>query len=173
MKSESATNSEKRFPRLLSLWGPPVLLMLLIFIGSTVILSGDNTSRILVPLLKFLFPYADVETINQFRWVIRKYAHMSEFGLLALLFWRAIVFSKLKPKQKITKWPLTQTWQAWGLTVLYAASDEFHQTFVPSRVGAVLDVGFDTIGASMALLILYVVNKCKGINKKIISTHPE
>ncbi len=159
--SEAVTRSDRKLSKRLYLWLPPVLMMSLIFIGSTVILSGDNTSRILVPLLKFFFPYADTETLNLFRWVIRKCAHMGEFGLLALLFWRAIVFSNLKPGTKILKWPVLKTWQAWCLTVLYAASDEFHQTFVPSRVGAISDVGFDAFGATMSLLLLFAWFKFK------------
>jgi len=42
---------------------------------------------------------------------------------------------------------------AWVLSALYAASDEFHQTFVPGRAGRLLDVVVDWLGAGLALLL--------------------
>jgi VanZ family protein len=40
---------------------------------------------------------------------------------------------------------------------LYAASDEFHQSFVPSRGPAVGDVLLDTEGATAAQLAMWLV----------------
>ena len=54
------------------------------------------------------------------------------------------------PLRKIAHRPLGD---AWGLafTLLYAMSDEYHQTFVPGRAGAWSDVLFDGAGALLAL----------------------
>ena len=47
----------------------------------------------------------------------------------------------------IRKWRLI-----WLLAILYAASDEFHQSFVPGRGPSVIDVGIDAIGAGLGLM---------------------
>ena len=39
------------------------------------------------------------------------------------------------------------------ISVLYAVSDEIHQIFVPSRVGAVADVFIDSLGATLGICI--------------------
>jgi VanZ family protein len=43
---------------------------------------------------------------------------------------------------------------AFVVSVLYAASDEYHQTFVPGRNGTPVDVGVDAVGALVALLVV-------------------
>ena len=74
--------------------------------------------------------------------VIRKVGHMAIFGILALLLWRALA----------TTTALRAPW-AWALaiTVLYAISDEIHQGFVAGRGASAVDVGFDAIGALLAV----------------------
>ncbi len=46
---------------------------------------------------------------------------------------------------------------ALGITVLYGASDELHQSFVPDRTGRVDDLVVDTIGAAVGLAVAWVV----------------
>ncbi len=75
--------------------------------------------------------------------VIRKLGHMGVFGILALLLWRALA--------ETTAWRWPWAW-AFVLTVLYAASDEFHQEFVAGRHPSVVDVGIDAAGALIALV---------------------
>jgi VanZ family protein len=70
--------------------------------------------------------------------ILRKSAHVTEYALLALLLWRAVRDDGI----------------AFFGTVLYAVTDEFHQSFVFGRKGAPRDVVFDAIGAFLALLIL-------------------
>ncbi len=51
---------------------------------------------------------------------------------------------------------------AWGLAVLYAISDEFHQQFTPGRHARWLDIGIDTLGATLGLYItLYVEHRLR------------
>jgi VanZ family protein len=66
-------------------------------------------------------------------------AHMFLFGLLAVLWIRAI-------GQRHLAWPI-----ALVLTVAYAFVDEFHQSFVPGRVADPLDLMWDLLGAVLAL----------------------
>jgi len=68
--------------------------------------------------------------------ILRKAAHMTEYAILAALLRRATG---------------SYGW-AFVLAVAYAASDEFHQTFVRGRHGTPVDVAIDTIGISLGLL---------------------
>ena len=74
--------------------------------------------------------------------VVRKIGHMGVFGILALLLWRALATT--------TAWPRPWAW-ALILTILYAFTDEIHQSAVVGRYASVIDVGFDTVGALVAV----------------------
>ena len=73
--------------------------------------------------------------------VVRKAGHMTEFGVLAVLLWRAL-------RSAATRWPMAL---AWLLAALYAASDEFHESFVGGRHPSPVDVGIDCVGALIGL----------------------
>jgi VanZ family protein len=70
-------------------------------------------------------------------YVLRKGAHMTEYAILAVLLVRAT---------RSYRW-------AFPLAVAYAASDEFHQTFVRGRHGSPVDVGIDAVGALIGLTL--------------------
>lgn len=72
-------------------------------------------------------------------------AHFGEYAVLALLFWQA-----LRQGPRLSPWaaPL-----AFGLAVLYAISDEWHQFYVPGRYSDGRDVLVDAAGALAALLL--------------------
>jgi VanZ family protein len=75
--------------------------------------------------------------------IFKKGAHFTVYAILAVLFRRA-----LPPSRSI--WSLS-----WILTVLYAASDEWHQSFVPGRHPQVTDILIDASGAAAGLLIFW------------------
>ncbi len=52
-------------------------------------------------------------------------------------------------------------WLAWGLAAVYAASDEFHQSFVPGRNAALEDVLVDAAGAGLAMAVWNYRSKVK------------
>ena len=85
---------------------------------------------------------------GQFVVIARKCAHVSEYAVLALLLWRAL---RSVPALR------TKTLMVFGAVLvgcaLFAASDEFHQTFVKSRTPSVRDVLLDVAGALLGLLI--------------------
>lgn len=130
--------------------------MTLIFWGSTDALSSKRTSRFIGPLLEWLMPNLSDETISAIQGVIRKGGHMTEYGILWLFLWSALVHPKLN---RGNVWSWQKAGWAWGLALVYAISDEWHQSFVASREGAARDVGFDMIGASVALLLLWGVGR--------------
>ena len=88
--------------------------------------------------------------------LVRKCAHLTEFAVLALLFWRAF----RKPVRNAPRpWLWAEARLALLCTMLYAAGDEFHQLFVASREGKVSDVLLDTSGAALGLLALWIVRR--------------
>jgi len=82
---------------------------------------------------------------------VRKCAHLTEYAVLALLFWRAL---RRPVRRDARPW----SWREAGIAVLfvaiYAATDEFHQSFVPSRDANPRDVLIDTIGAMIGMILL-------------------
>ena len=79
---------------------------------------------------------------------VRKAAHASEYALLGIL-----VFGVAR-KKEMTK---RQMLCAILVTVLYAASDELHQLFVPGRSCQLRDVLIDTAGAVAGVEIQYII----------------
>ncbi len=126
--------------------------MTLIFSGSGDARSAAHSSRIIVPLMRWLFPNIDQEHLDLVVLLIRKCAHLAEYAVLAWLFWRAV----RKPVKQDTRpwsWPLAGG--AILFVALYAASDEWHQTFVPNREGCLRDVLIDTTGAVLGMAGLW------------------
>ncbi|PYL70761.1 MAG: hypothetical protein DMF26_21045 [Verrucomicrobia bacterium] len=132
----------------LKYWLPLLIWLGVIFLGSTELLSAEYTSRFITPFLLWLRPGMSPQTIWRILVVVRKCAHVTEYAVLALLLWRALrSIPTLCAKMSISF--------AAGLLAcaLFAASDEFHQTFVKSRTPSVRDVLLDVAGALVGLLI--------------------
>lgn len=81
--------------------------------------------------------------------ILRKVAHLGEFGILAFLMARAVF--PYGQKHKMPAWESALS--VIILAVLYAASDELHQTFVVGRTGSFMDVGVDGVGAILGTLL--------------------
>jgi len=82
---------------------------------------------------------------------MRKLAHVSEYAILAVLLYRACVHTALKGRRALSA----------GLVLLfcavYAATDEFHQSFVPSRTASLRDVMIDICGAMLAVILYWSI----------------
>jgi VanZ like family len=72
--------------------------------------------------------------------VLRKGAHMTEFGLLWFLWWRALGWRSI--------------WPPVAIALLYAASDELHQTHVEGRHGTPVDWLIDGAGVAIAIALV-------------------
>jgi VanZ family protein len=132
----------------LKYWLPLLIWLGVIFLGSTNLMSAEHTSRFIVPILLWLKPGMAPHSIKLILVVMRKCAHVGEYAILALLLWRAL---RSGPTLR-TKRPML-----FGAVLLacavFAASDEFHQSFVKSRTPSVRDVILDVAGALFGLLI--------------------
>jgi VanZ family protein len=74
----------------------------------------------------------------------RKIVHAGEYSLLCFLWWRAL-------RTKFDR--MTALAPALAITVLYAASDEYHQSFVHGRHASWVDVAIDSMGAGLFVLL--------------------
>ncbi|MEI6533598.1 MAG: VanZ family protein [Candidatus Roizmanbacteria bacterium] len=122
-------------------WAPPIFLMGIIFFLSShtrLTLSGQSQTD-------FLF---------------FKMGHLIEYAILYFLIFRAL-FS-LKPNQKFQT---NLAIKALIIAVLYAFSDEFHQTFVPTREGAFRDVMIDSLG--ICIMLSYIKYNISVLKKTI------
>ena len=142
------TRAEKFF----KFWLPVWLWMALIFSFSGDAMSGQHTSRLLEPLLKWFFPKLSDALVAELVFDIRKCAHVTEYAVLGLLFWRAW---RQPVRGDVRPWEWVLARRAFWATALYAATDEFHQSFVPSREARVHDVAIDACGAGAAMLLLW------------------
>jgi VanZ family protein len=88
---------------------------------------------------------------------LRKIAHINEYFVLTLLLWIALKGSFNMNTVSLFIYPAL-------VSFLYAASDEFHQSFVPTRSGNIYDVLIDIIGILgfyIVLQILVAIQKAK------------
>lgn len=137
-------------------WLLVLVWMIAIFTGSSDRGSFQHSSRILEPLLHWLFPNMAPETFQAIVFAVRKCAHLTEYAILAFLVWCAL----RKPKWGDTRpWEWSQAGVALWVAALYASTDEFHQTFIPTREGCVRDVLIDTSGAIAGLLVLWALGR--------------
>jgi len=110
-------------------WLPVLAWMALIFILSSIsgLRASDN---------------AEVER------PLRVLAHLTSYAVLAALLLYALAGLK-RPR-------IIDVTIAYGLTVVYGMTDEFHQSFVPNRTGRLDDLMVDAIGAAIGLTLGYV-----------------
>jgi len=141
--------SQRRFSR----YAPLVIWAVLIFIGSSDLLAASHTSTFLVRPLQWLFPQASDATLETLHFVIRKAGHFTEYAILALLAARAFLASPGELLRR--RW----FWASLVLVVVYALSDEYHQSFVPSRTASIYDSMIDTVGGFCALTVIWLRRK--------------
>jgi VanZ family protein len=133
----------------LSRYGPLVVWAALIFVGSSSVLSASHTSIVLRPVI-WLFPNVSEATLAAIHFFVRKGGHLTEYAILALLAARAFRTSSREFLR--SRW----FWVSLLFVVAYSLSDEFHQSFVPSRTASIYDSMIDSAGGLTALVLLVV-----------------
>jgi VanZ family protein len=149
-------NPPGRAAKFLRYWLPVMVWMALIFTASGDKKSSVHSSMFFEPLLRWLFPHMPQATIDQYHHHFRKTCHLTEYAILAWLFWRAV----RKPlKHDPRPWNWAEAGLSLSVVFAYAASDEFHQIFVPNRTPLVSDVLIDTCGGAAGLLLIWLARK--------------
>jgi VanZ family protein len=91
-------------------------------------------------------PHLRIAAADDLDFILRKSGHMAAFGILAVLLWRALDLSGVSRALVVSL----------ALTIAYAASDEFHQSFTAGRNASGVDVSIDAVGAVIGLVVLTV-----------------
>lgn len=126
-------------------YGPVVAWACFILFASSANFSASNTSRVIRPLLLWLFPEITEASLERAHFLARKAGHFAAYALLALLAARAFLTSGRARLRRV--W-----WAAaFALVVCVALADEYRQSFEPSRTGTVYDSLLDTAGGATAL----------------------
>jgi VanZ family protein len=132
-------------------WLPVVGWMAFIFVGSTDAFSSGHTSRFIGPFLRWLWPGLPDAAVESAVFWIRKAAHVTEYAVLAVLWWRAL-------RRPVRRDPRPWSWPVAGQALLgsalWAAADEIHQAFTATRGASIRDVALDAAGAALGLLLL-------------------
>jgi len=144
-------NSKQVRPASSRFWryAPLISWAVLIFLGSGDVLSGSHTS-ILLRAVRWLLPTVSDETLAVIHILVRKAGHLTEYAIFATLAARAFRTSSHDLIRR--HW----FWVSWLLAFAYALSDEFHQSFVPSRTASIHDSLIDSAGALIALTIIWL-----------------
>lgn len=134
-------------------WIAAILWLIVIAIESSALLSAHNTSRILYPLLHFLFNM-DWDHFEVWHFFIRKTGHVIGYATLSILLFRA--WRATLPTMSGGKWASRWAIIAVLGTAFVASLDEWHQSFIPSRTGRWQDVVLDTTAGIAAQIIIFL-----------------
>jgi len=107
-------------------WLPPILWMTLIFLMSSQQRIGVSEEFIV-------------------NFMVFKFLHIVEYAFLYFLFLRAF-------RKYLSKKSKRAFLYAAIATLIFAISDEFHQTFTPTRQGSPIDIGIDAIGIGLSFM---------------------
>lgn len=119
----------KKLEKYFLFWLPPIAWMAIIFILSS-------------------FHKLQASPVSWQDFLVRKTIHFLEYLILFLLFYRGLRNTSCFSKKKMVGYSLF-------LAIIYAISDEYHQTFVSGRSGKIFDIGVDSAGSLFgAILIL-------------------
>jgi VanZ family protein len=129
-------------------WLPVIAWACVISFLSTDTFSSARTSTVFIPVLHWIFPRASAEMLGLLHAAVRKTAHLTEYFILGILLNRAL--------RGGLGWNLK--WAIWAVVIAagYASLDEFHQSFVPSRTASPWDALLDTVGASVAQVVVWL-----------------
>lgn len=101
---------------------------------------------VLLMMIIFLVSSQPSSELPNFDWadtMIKKGGHVIGYAMLALSYWYAF---RMREEKR---------WLVWLLAVLYALTDELHQSFVPGRNPSIWDVLiFDSFGAMISLWLV-------------------
>lgn len=122
----------------------------MMFFASTDRGSAAHTQPAVASILRTFFPslaaHMTPEQIGRVDWNLRKLAHVTEYTILGCLLYRALNFGRVRFHSR-------NVLGTYLIGVAWAASDEWHQSFVRSRTASGEDVFFDMTGVLIGLVL--------------------
>jgi VanZ family protein len=144
-------------------YGPAIAWMALIFVMSSRAGSTEHSEALVQTLIRWVSPtFGGTLTPYQAECLdygFRKACHLTEYAILALLLLRAAAGGRNPEGRTFVT--------ALGICILYAATDELHQSFVPLRTPSAMDVLIDAVGATLALAVFGGARGIKWADRRI------
>lgn len=141
-------------------WAMTVAWAALIFYLSTRTFSPEHTRGLLASTFQLLHLHVSWRAFNLLLAILRKLAHLIEYGIFALL-----IYGLPGGKERGPWRPRRAVFCILGAAA-YSLTDEFHQLFVPGRHGSLLDCGLDTLGAALAMMVPYTQQRTSLLRSK-------
>lgn len=111
--------------------------------------NGNSSSNLSRTVADF-FANDNTQVSENIEPVVRKVAHMLEYAIGAMLFYGLLLtYPKYSRKARFVL--------ALAFIILYAITDEFHQSFINSRNGSYWDVLIDTVGGAVGIGAVYII----------------
>lgn len=123
-------------PSLIIRWLPALSMMALIFLASST-------------------PAADLPFFGRWDLLVKKGGHALGYAMLGLSYYFALP-TRLSRGYRAS--------MAWLMAVVFALSDEFHQSFVEGRGSTLVDVGIDSFGAGLSLFLVAIYSSISASN---------
>jgi len=149
-------------------WWPVVFWLGVIRAESTDTASAANTGAILYKVITTVAPHVEPSFVEQLNMVLRKTGHFLGYAILSALVLLALRNTNRDRLRNLLHRPwglyLRDYWRLeWALlgillTIVTAAFDEIHQTFIPSRTGRWQDVVLDSCGAVVIQAVIYLLS---------------
>lgn len=135
---------------------PSIIVMSIIFIASHDPASGEKSdliTNLLSGVIYKIFNYKlTIEDKLNISFFVRKLAHMTEYFILNISYYYGFISISEDNKEVKKKNILI----CFLLTVFYACTDEYHQTFIEGRVGTIKDVIIDSSGALIGSILFFI-----------------
>ena len=111
------------------------------------------SNRLLRHFLAFLHLQVSHHTFYYLAEGFRKLGHFTEYAIFGIFLYHAM------GDDHRSAWNPRKALACILLAGLYSLTDEFHQRFVPGRGSSIVDCGFDMIGATLGMVIVYFAGK--------------
>ena len=150
-------------------WWPVLVWLGVIRLESTDLASANNTTGVLYTVIAAVVPQVEECFVSRLDEILRKTGHFAGYGILSVLVFLALKNTNYDRLRSVFSRPWGIYWRDywrwdWVLlgmlvTVVTAAFDEIHQTFIPSRTGRWQDVVLDSCGAAVLQVVVYFLSR--------------
>lgn len=134
-------------------WAPPIIWAGVIFYMSTRTFGAAFSDELLRDILTTIRLGVLPHTFDFLATAFRKLGHFTEYAIFSIFLYHAL------GKGDRSAWNPRKALACILLAGLYSLTDEFHQRYVPGRGPSLVDCGFDTIGATLGMLIVYIAGR--------------
>ena len=142
--------------RALRAWLAVLLCIAVIWTLSGEAFSGRETQHTVASLLRWLFGEIDRQTLRHANYLIRKFGHLLEYGVLAVLAFRALRLSIDVSLGRVVAFAL-------ALVLTVAGADELRQSMLPTRTGSVADVALNLTGGMLGVALIVAFHRWLGV----------